>query len=932
MPASPTLFRAYIGPRWRPTTHAHAWDWSRTQDFDLTDKVGRVLSIVASGATTASIDINSTATLLPAKGGLWLGPKSGNASEGWEHVEYSSRTNTTAGSNTNYTLSGLLREPSTTREHNGIHTYTSDVATAPVHFWAPLNTNDGKIHIVEEMDANLVASTWSAELSGVLAPRGFLRNEHAVYIKTAESSAGPWTSLLLGWIEEFQVEDDSKRIASWAIRINCIAGVLNRQACPPVRIGDLDIARNGRIVQTSQILAHPVKERNSGDYVAAEPDLSGASLIDGDAETLCIWEKTLGPSGRSYTHEFAAFGNQFIGQANLTIPTGLGKGYRWIQVYSTNNGGAQTFWDPVFASGTESNAFAVNLGGNAGQNARIVACENLTKYFAMFPLADPTRVAEIGPTFFDGLNLNSAVGDVLGIGNNASGGWQGVPYGWGSNPPTKARFRNEDGSDEEALALQGAPTPINGKILRWVYNAALQPTAMFTLSDCDTGAYNDPIDPWVLIQLPGMGLRLLADLTIGYTGVLEVSDGSATSTNGLPASGTVQIGGEQLTYTSKTATTITITARGANSTTAAVHEADDPVYIFENGQATDAYKIHHVTIKRPTGTNAPKSFTLRISNMIVPPRMPTTDNNDPSHDWHLDYHAAIDVVGHLANEWTWQIYTSPTLARANWLLVEIHAMQTEPARARLNSIEAWIDSDTFDAAQWLPEDTTIGEAYEHIFSMLGLPASAITDLTTSTDPFQLLTGEKPAWPVLVDLADYTNTLIKVSYLNAITLSDNKMWRTDTVGAGSASEPFATYTRSTAKAIQTIQERTGAVKQLKMTWINEDGSEGSTLVYPSPADDFGEAQELKSSIYPNSGLALASMQRRYIVLKYPASIGVELATGTPGMSTGLFYGIDWTFHDGTTANRIGLAQSIDTVLEKQNWITALRLIGVREANY
>lgn len=932
MPASPTLFRAYIGPRWRPTTHAHAWDWSRTQDFDLTDKVGRVLSTVASGATTASIDINSTATLLPPKGGLWFGPKAGNAYEGWEHIEYSSRTNTTAGSNTNYTLSGLLREPTATREHNGIHTYTSDVATAPVHFWAPLNTNDGKIHIVDEMDQNLVACTWSAELSGVLAPRGFLRNEHAVYIKTATSSAGPWSSLLMGWIEEFQIEDDSKRIASWAIRINCIAGILNRQACPPVRIGDMDIARNGRIVKTSQILAHPVKERNSGDYVAAEPDLTGASLIDGDNETLCIWEKTLGPDGRSYTHEFAAFGNHFIGQANLSIPTGLGKGYRWMQVYSTNDGGAATFWDPVFASGTESNAYAVNLGGTAGQGARIVVCENLTRFFAMFPLADPTRVAEIGPSFFDGLNLNPAVGDVLGIGNQAGPGWQGIPFGWGSNPPSDAKYERNDHTNETRDALLGAPTPTGGKILRYVYNAAVQPPAMFVLTDCDTAAYHDPIDPWVLIQLPGMGLRLLADLTANYTGILEVSDGAATSTNGLPASGTVQIGAEQLTYTSKTATTITITARGANGTTAAVHEADDPIYIVEGGQATDAYKIDRIVIRRPTGRNAPKNFSIRLSNMIVPPRMPVSDNEDPSIDWHNDYHTWNDVTNHATNEYTWEIATSTIYQRANWLLVEIHAMQTEPARARLNSLEAWIDGSTFDAAQWLPDGTTVGEVYEHIFGLLGLPSSSHSDLTTSTDPFQLLTGEKPAWPVLVDLADYTNTLIRVDYFNVITTSDNKMWRTDTTGPGSASEPFATYTRSTAKAVQTIQERTGAVKQLKMTWMNEDGSEGGTIVHPSPADDFGETQELKPSIYPNSGLALASMQRRYIVLKYPASIGIELATGAPNISTGLFYGINWTYHDGSAANRIGFAQSIDTVLERQNWTTALRLISVREASY
>jgi hypothetical protein len=842
-------------------THAHAWDWSRDEDFDLTDSVGRVLSTVASGATTASIDFDTT-TLLPPKGGLWLGPKSGNTSEGWEYVEYSSRTNSMGFpvNYTNYTLSGLLREPSTTREHNGVHTYTSGAATAPVHFWAPLNTNDGKIHIVEEMDANLCTSAWIAEMSGVLAPRGFIRNDHAVYIKTASSHSGPWTPLLLGWIEEFQIEDDYQKYAKWALRITSIAGILNRQACPPVRIGDMDIARNGRIVKSAQILAHPIKERDSGDYTAAEPDLSAKSTIDGDHDTLCIWEKTLGASGRSHANEFSYFGNHFIGQANLSIPSGLGKGYRWMQIYSTNDGGAQTLWRPIFANGNPANAAIVGLNGSAGSNARIIACENLNKFYAMFPLADPTRIAEIGSTFFDSLNLNPAQGDTLGIGNDHWTGWQGTPIGWGASPPTKAYY-DKDGDNYEASAALGVVTPTDGKILRFMYNAALpNGPAMFTLSDCDTAGYNNPINPWVLIQLPGMGLRLNADMTSSQTGLLEISDGAANSTNGLPDNGTIQIGGEQLTYSSKTATAITITARGANGTTAAVHEADDPVYIVEGGQATDAYKIDRVVIRRPAGSNAPKNFVIRLSNMLSTPRMPTTDDEDPSHDWDLDYHTWVGVTNHASNEYTWEVATSTIYQRANWLLIEISAMQTEPARARLNSIEAWIDSSTFDAAQWLPEDTTIGEAYEHIFEMLGIPAGVVTNLTTSTDPFQLLTGEKPAWPILVDLADYTNTLIKISYLNAITISDNKMWRTDAVGAGSYGSPMATYTRSTAKAVQTIQERTGGVKQLKMTWINEDGAEGGALVYPSPADDFGEVQELKSSIYPNGGLALASRRR------------------------------------------------------------------------
>ena len=67
--------------------------------------------------------------------------------------------------------------------------------------------------------------------------------------------------------------------------------------------------------------------------------------------------------------------------------------------------------------------------------------------------------------------------------------------------------------------------------------------------------------------------------------------------------------------------------------------------------------------------------------------------------------------------------------------------------------------------------------------MHGIPSAAVTSCTGNTEPFEWLTGAKPALPTLVDMADYTNTLIASDYLNNITLNDNIMWNTDVSSGG-----------------------------------------------------------------------------------------------------------------------------------------------------
>ena len=191
---------------------------------------------------------SATCAPCPAKGGVWVGAN--GSGQGWEYIEYGSSTDNT----TYYTIGALAAEPSATREGNGNHS-----AGAPVRFWAPLNTNNGELHFTEEMDQALAATNWTATLAGVLAPRSFIRKNHAIYIRTKTLPGGAWTAFLLGWIEEATIQDDFSKYASWEITVCSIAGILQQQHCPPLRAGDLDLARASKLVKSDQTPDPPLQ-------------------------------------------------------------------------------------------------------------------------------------------------------------------------------------------------------------------------------------------------------------------------------------------------------------------------------------------------------------------------------------------------------------------------------------------------------------------------------------------------------------------------------------------------------------------------------------------------------------------------------------------------------------------------------------------------
>lgn len=76
--------------------------------------------------------------------------------------------------------------------------------------------------------------------------------------------------------------------------------------------------------------------------------------------------------------------------------------------------------------------------------------------------------------------------------------------------------------------------------------------------------------------------------------------------SGLPSSGKIQIGGEEITYTGKSTNTLTGCTRGANSTRATNHNTNDEVINLGSGGT--------ITVSVVDGTNLPSSGTIRVGS------------------------------------------------------------------------------------------------------------------------------------------------------------------------------------------------------------------------------------------------------------------------------------------------------------------------------
>ena len=895
-------WQAWIGPRWREKGAAGTTAWTDIADGTLSPETAAttLAASMASGDTDATL--TSAGSWPSDYGWAWIGPN--GSGQAWEYIDYTARSGNA--------LSGITRESTATREHNGAHT-----AGAVARLFWPLTTNDGNLTISIQTDDALAAETWSAQIAGVVIPPAAVRNEHLIAITYRDDPADSYQLYLVGWLQAPTTRDDYQQRADWTVQIVSAAGLIADQIMDGIRAGDLDLARSGSASADTD-LADPRKEAGSGDYVAANPGLTAANLNDGDPNTLWIGERVIGtPDTSGYPGDMVDA--HFISQAFIYRWTGDTRRSRWLELLCKG----QKYPNALLCNSTGAAAFVQFNGVQAEFGDRIILCEDRATFEADHPLAEALKVIEIDPLFFDALSLTD---DTIGIHFALSDVWTHSLM-WGSPANDQPLHDNDPGDDQYGETWPGpgvtAPTP--GQVIRYQYNAAAANRAGHFVTDyAEHAGYtvDDGTDPWARIDLPGLGLALAEDVTAvspAAAGTLKITDDAGTpSTAGLPSSGTIQIGQEQITYSAKTAAGVTVTARAANGTTAAAHVEGDTIRILDGSTATDGPPIRRVAWTRRSGGAVPARFYVYRSNQ-------ESARNPGDSNYGADYEQIADVSGHSAA--TWALDLSPA-RRTRVLLIQFETMSADPARARLNSLEAYADEASYSTDNWLYGGTVTAAGV--IFRLLynaGLPYEIMTDLGDTAElEAGFSTAKAGAWGVAADLADYAGAWIAQDLTGHLTLGASDLW-TGTL------TPATTWTRSNLRSVEMVQQLSRQVSQVRIAWKSPDGTASGTESYPATPTNNGAPVEHAEALYANATAAQAAAKRRYLASKYAFTFVLDLAEGAPTIRPGETHRLQWQFaSDMQQIDRVFIVTAVDHQVSGGQWATVISGVQVDRESY
>lgn len=893
--ATPYQFRAFIGPAYEPAASPYHYQWPNIFAFsyDITATERTLSGTLASGATSIALNAAPQAS----KGGYWIGPN--GSGQAWEYVGYSGATGST--------LTGLRREATAVREHNGVHT-----SGALARQWWSLAGDNGRLTLSEMLDDNMAAIVWQAELGGVQGPQSALRQAHLIMVQT-KAGAGAWTNFLLGFIRQPRISEDWRRSALWQFQIVSLAQLADGYNAAALRVGDLDLAQAGSAQSDTQ-LAAPWKEYTSAEYVEATPDFSGAAAIDGDPDTLFFAERFRGtaPSLTYPSNSFDIYEGRFVSGLRIRRWPGEAKGYRWLEFLAPNAHMPGTLNNGLIANKTAAAAVNINFDGmGTSPGDLIVFCENIALFQQANPLATPAAVFEIGAGFFDSLNL---AGDAVAV---YIGGWYPtVAWGTGGTPAAPGGLTGRSWSGPTI------PAPGFGQIIRYDYVAgAANSAAYFKVDYVDMAGYrNGGEDPWVKVTLPPLGLTLRDDITASAPGAgakLYLLKGDQPSTEGLTSTGTLQIGLEQITYTARAVDGVTVGARGANSTTAAAHVLGDTVRVLDtDGVATVGQLVKSITVSRKQ-VPAIESFKIRFSNQDTA-RTPPDDNHDE------DYTVAANPTGNSSLSYTTTL--SPSRRVTN-IIVEIDHMAGTLYRPRINDIEILADEAAFDSSYALAAQDAAYIAVK-VLTNAGIPAGALT-VTTGADTIdELQTAEgESAWAVAADFAARSGLLLNCTRLGACAIGPNGL----VAGALTAS---STWTDVNGASVEMVAAYSGAVGQVQIPYRLPDGTTGIAK-YPTEAAYSSErVLEQPETRYATEAAATNAAQRLYLRRRYPVQLVVTCADEQPTLRPGAVVAVQWKMGQATDMqqiNRTGVVVAADHEISGGIWRTVLTVVQMdREA--
>lgn len=892
-------WRAYIGPAYEIADSAYSFDWVTPwilAELDLAARVTTLSATLADAATAATL---TTVANVADEGGVWIGPN--GSGQAWEYVSYSGKSGSQ--------ITGLRRESSTTREHNGVHT-----SGAAVRQWQELIADDGRLRLTEQLDANLATITWTAEIAGMYAAPAALRNGHLIAIQTREGTTGSWSLFLMGFIQQPAMRDDSNRLRPWSFKIVSLAQQIAGYTAQSLRVGELDLAPAGS-AQSDTPLASPLKEVYSGDYTAAAPDFSGQSAIDEEAGTLWIAERVRGTApaiGYPATGSLQYGG--FVTGVRMWRWPGEAKGYRWIEMIAAAVGGQRTLNNAWLCHKSATVSAWVPFNGlTTAAEDLIIICENAALFSESNPLAAPLATFEIGSAFFDALD---PAGDCLAIYMDNWGDPWAPTVAWGTGGVPKLTGE----PDGNAWTGTTITAPTIGKVIRYAYySPATANNEHFVVDYIEMAGYRvGGEDPWLLIDLPRLGLTLRDDITSSAPAAsakLYISKGEADSTEGLSSTGTLQIGLEQITYGSRDTDGVIVSARGANSTTAAAHDAGDLIRIVDtDGVATEGQLISAISWSRNGRSPYPESFKIRRSNLDRPRTPPDDDHTD-------DYETLATVTDHASSSYSLSLGTH---RRATAVIMEIDHNNVDQTRPRLNELKIIASPDQYDG-DLVIDATTADVIISTILQNSGLGVFAITQTTSlAIDELVTAAGES-VWSVIADLAAKSATLIDATRVGKLAIAPNSL------PAGSLT-PGTTITEITAAAIEFVQAGTKPYSQVIQPYRLNDGTTGEAKYPTTPVDAIGPKLELAESRYASSSAALSAAQRAYLLARYPVQFVIQCAEQQPTIRPGAVVTVQWQFADDQQQiSRTGIIMAADHEIANGVWTTVLTIAQIdREA--
>ena len=892
-------WRALVGPRYSD------YDWSlinygNTAVRDFSTTLAGAMSAVDTTMNVVSSDSFSSAA------GLFI---AGNgAGEAWEYVKYTSK-NTGA-------FAGITRESATTREHNGVHSIGALVVA-----WYPITCDDGVLTLTETQDDMLATTTWEASIKGVNFPAWAVRNNHIVIVETRTTPGAAWAVELVGFLDSPSLRDDAARYGEWSVRISSVDKLYGRQAAKGVNVGNVDIAKSGTATGSASLtLAY--SERTSGDFTAAAPSFDAGNVVDKEQKTLWIADRFTGTANTPVDNADPMNVNDLylsytkISQIHMNPAPGSPPGSRWIEITILDS--------PTHSVAFKEFVWAAN-GGGAVQwtinedipvGGKLILCEDEDVFLAQNPISAADKVLAY-PAFF---TVQSAAGGEIWLQNNVNLTWNNrVRWGTGNGGVVTA------GVPGTAWPGPTVTAPLPGETMRYIYTpspAATNPKDYWVTGPISTPGYNvdTTTKQFVMVSLPGIGLKLAENITATVPGagaLLKIWDGSSPSTSGLSSSGTLQIGDEQITYSAKTAEGVTVASRAANSTTAAIHDLDDLVYVLDSGTATDAPLITSIGWRRFNGTIYPKDFIVRRSNLPGTPRDIQTT---------LDWTDVATVTNASASSYTYN-FGSPV--RLKHFIIEMTKMTSDPARPRLNEAFAILDSTTYDATNlWMANGTAVEDVIRRVLLNAGVPNGAIIT-SGEGDPTidNITTADANAWAVVSDLADMCGVRLVVGRDSKISMAQDSYWSTLTPTVEN------TWDETNTASVEKSYRNGLGVSQVKVNWRSPDETLSGFEVYPATPEPVGRVQETLQKVYTSALAAAMSAKKQFIMARYPYSAVAELADANMTLRPGGVDRLTWQPAAGQrstenpTINRLYMRIQVDHQIERGIWSTVVNLLQV-----